>query len=329
MGAYRNFHSIFDREHSPIEHSPDSDGHKVNIPVRCWSNYYVHDYSPVKDAVKLIYEAAVELAIAHYKDLCGIDTMPIRLGVHISGDGYVEDKNGRYCFREQFNADGSRIRYSYEDNIVPIETERLRMFIERLKKKGDKNDPHIQKAMNLLNKAYSYLLYHYVHASVPRNFQPLDDTNVHLCIDNVDGNIMLYGEYYGPEVKESNEKVVPQKLYSDFSTDGISIATLKKLAQKGYFVRVKNRCAICPDGKNMKISESKGNGGENFHYPYCCKDCRKGFCIGKAGKSSLYFGINTYIKDISGKVLPDALMEVKESMEGREEGTDDLGRACQ
>lgn len=306
MGAFRNFHSLADRDRFPIVHSTDSNGNRVDLPVRYWANYYVHDYSSVKDAVKSIYDALVELALVHYKDLSDIYSMPIRLGVHISGAGYMEDKNGRYCFRDKYNADGSRTRYSYEDNIVPIETERLEMFIERLKKKGDKSDPHIQKAIKLLGEAYSYLRYHYIHASTPRNFQPLDDTNVHLHIDNVDGNIMLYGEYYGPEVEESNEKAIPQKIYSDFSTDGISIATLKKLAQKGYFVRVRNRCAICPDGKNMKISELKANGGEKFHYPYCCKDCQKGFCIGKSGNSSLYFGINTYIKDLYGKVLPDA-----------------------
>lgn len=280
---------------------------KAEIPSKFWSNYYIHDYSLVQEAVKLIYDAAVELTLAQYYITYNLERMPISLGVHIAGVGYMEDKNGRYCFREQFNADGSRTRYSYEDKIVPVETEKLGDFIEELRINGNKEDPHIRKAIELLQEAYFDKLRNYVHYKAKHSgFKPRDDKNVYLHINNVDGNIMLYGGYYGPEEQERVEKALPEKLYSNFSTEGLSDITLKNIAQKGYFVRSKDRYVICPEGECMTRCESARNGSAQFYYPQgYCKDCGQEKCIGKSGTSSLYFGINTYLKDIAGKVLPD------------------------
>lgn len=280
---------------------------KAEIPSKFWSNYYIHDYSLVRDAVKLIYDAAVELKLAQYYISFILEQMPIYLGVHIAGVGYMEDKNGRYCFRDQFNTDGSRTRYSYEDKIVPIETEKLGDFIEELRINGNKEDPHIRKAIELLQEAYFDKLRNYVHYKAKHSsFKPRDDKNVYLHIDNVDGNIMLYGGYYGPEEQERVEKALPEKFYSNFSTEGLSDLTLKDIAKKGYFARSQSKYAICPEGNVMTRHNPARPGSVSFYYPDgCCESCQREDCIGKGKTESLYFGINTYLKDIAGKVLPN------------------------
>lgn len=271
-------------------------------------NYYFHDYSLVQDAVKLIYEALVELTIVDYTDHhYKIEKLPVYLGVHMTGAGYQEDEEGMYCFRDELKKDGTRTRYSYSDSSVRHCANTLAEYIETLRIEGDMENPHIKKAVELLQTAYFDKLGNYVfYLKRNRFIHKRHDDNVHLHIDNAGGNIMLFDGCFKPESKETVKLLLADKYNLNHLTGYQSMVSLKNLAAEGYFIRMESRFVICPEGHSMTEHVSSSKGSIKFNYPGdFCKECRQKDCAGKGDDESLYFGKDTYIKDISGKVLPD------------------------
>jgi len=269
--------------------------------------YYFHDYSLLQDAVKLIYDALVELTIADYTHFYSIERIPVDLGVHMTGAGYQEDEKGPYCFRDEPKSDGTRTSYSYSDSSVRCCAYTLHEFIEELRIEGDMENPHIKKAAELLQTAYFDKLCNYCHyLNKNRYLQQRKDRNVHLHIDNTEGNIMLFDECFEPDQKRWIESELSDKDYIHSLTGSRSMVSLKNLAAEGYFIRMESRFVICPEGHSMTEHVSSSKGSIKFNYPGdFCKECRQKDCAGKGNDESLYFGKDTYIKDISGKVLPD------------------------
>lgn len=270
-------------------------------------NYYFHDYSLVQDAAKLTYEALVELTIADYTHFYAIERVPVCLGVHITGAGYQEDENGLYCFRDGLKKDGTRTRYSYSDNSVRSCAYTLHEFIEDLRIEGDMENPHIKKAAELLQMAYFDKLCNYCHyLNKNRYLQQRKDRNVHLHINNTEGNIMLFDECFEPDQKRWIESELSDKDYIHSLTGSRSMVSLKNLAAEGYFIRMGKRFVLCPEGHCMTEQQSSSKGSIKFRYPGDrCKECRQKDCAGKGENESLYFGKDTYMKDIFGKMLPD------------------------